>query len=145
MRARAMCTCIGVSMWISFVLHVRMCTCMYTFIYSNTYMYKHIMHKRTSRYNSSGRGNEVVPHRYWTSVHHVDYSHQKTRMPLFLPRVTPIPIYFHPVYFHSLRSYTRLYPISSLRVTFSHSETRVFISLYIPQYTVLLFSISFFL
>jgi len=88
------------------------------------------MHKRTPRYNSSEpekRGGspsilDVGPLRRLLA-------HQKTRMPLFLPRITPIPIYFHPVYFHSPRSHTRLclYPISasSLRITFSsRSETR---------------------
>lgn len=65
------------------------------------------------------------------SVHHD--SHQKTRIPQFLPflspplHVTPMPIYFYPIYFYSFRLYPRLclYP---LRVLSSHniftSETR---------------------
>lgn len=66
----------------------------------------------------------MVLHRYWPSVHHD--SHQKTRIPLLLPRITSMPIYFHPIYFHSPRlcSYPiRAFSLSlSLCVTFSHQK-----------------------
>lgn len=88
-------------------------------------MYVYIMHKRTSRYNSSGREKTGgFPYRYWPSVHD-----QKTRIFLFLSCITPIPIYFHPIYFHSSRPHPRfcayVLSASSLRVTFSRRKSRV--------------------
>lgn len=98
------------------------------------------MHKRTSRYNSSGREKWVVFHRYWPSVHHD--SHQKTRIPLFLPRITPIPIYFHPIYFHSLRPHPRpcLYPIrvlSSRNILMLETRFRLLVPLPPPLFLFL--------
>lgn len=103
------------------------CTCLYIHIHIC------IMHKRTSRYNSLGWEKWMVFHRYWLLVHHD--SHQKTRIPLFLSRITPIPIYFHPIYFHSPRPHPRscLYPI---RVLSSRNifmlETRFRMLIFIP-------------
>lgn len=72
--------------------------------------------------------NVVVFHRYWPPVHHD--SHQKTRIPLFLSRITPIPIYFHPIYFHSPRPHPRLC-LYSIRVLSSRNilmlETRFWV------------------
>lgn len=118
------------------------CVCMYVYVraYIFIYIYVCIMHKRTSRYNSSGREKWVVFHRYWPSVHHD--SHQKTRIPLFLPRITPIPIYFHPIYFHSLRPHPRpyLYPIrvlSSRNILMLETRFRLLVPLPPPLFLFL--------
>lgn len=135
--------------WVPFVLSVYVCVCVRALIYSNTYTCVPCINEPQGTTVRDER-NEVVLHRYWTSVQHVDCSHQKTRMPLFLPRITPIPIYFHPVYFHSPRSHTRLclYPIfasSPPRVTFSRSETKVRTPVSLPSFLLCLpfFSSSF--
>lgn len=44
-----------------------------------------------------------------------ELAHRKTRIPLFLLRITPMLIYFHPIYFHSTRSHPRL-RLSSIRL-----------------------------
>jgi len=83
--------------------------CAYIFIY----IYVCIMHKRTSRYNSSGREKWVVS---------IDIGRQSTttrirKLEYLYFCVTLVPIYFHPIYFHSLQPHPRLclYSILSSR------------------------------
>jgi len=103
------------SHWYSFyyvylcVMYVCMCVCAYIFIY----IYVCIMHKRTSRYNSSGREKWVV---------FIDIGRQSTttrirKLEYLYFCLTLVPIYFHPIYFHSLQPHPRLclYPIPSSR------------------------------
>lgn len=94
-----------------FALYVYMCMC--ALIYSYTYMCVSCINEPqgiTVRDEKNGWYFIDIGRR----SHHD--SHQKTRILLFLPRITPIPIYFHPIYFHSPRSHPRLclYPIRVL-------------------------------
>jgi len=109
-------TCVYCSHWYSFyyvylcvcVLRMYVCMCAYIFIY----IYVCIMHKRTSRYNSSGREKWVVS---------IDIGRQSTttrrKLEYLYFCLTLVPIYFHPIYFHSLQPHPRLclYPILSSR------------------------------
>lgn len=97
------------------------CVCLYVFVcaYIFIYIYVCIMHKRTSRYNSSGREKWVVFHRYWrsttTRIRKLEYLYFcLALLPyrfIFIPSIFILPGLI-PVYAYILSAF-------SLRVTFS--------------------------
>lgn len=70
-------------------VYASVCVCALT--YSNTYTRVPRVNKLQGTTVRDERNEEVVAHRYWLDIGppSSNYSRGKTRMPLFLPRITP--------------------------------------------------------
>lgn len=113
------------------------CTC--AFRYFNTYMCMSCINEPQGTIVRDER-NEMVFHRYWTSVHHVDYT--RIRKPECLYFCLALLLYrfiFIPFYFHSPRSRIRLrlHPISAFSRTFRNERVGALVSLHIFRFSLL--------